>query len=151
MPSRQEEIHASIDLRGLAAGRHEIPLGAANLELPPGLKVLQVSPSRVVVELERRVARRLPIVPQLVGDRPRGFDAAAVVDPPEVTITGPISEIEGRDRVRTVAIDLAGLEPRGTPKTYTVGLQLSPASLRLSSGQPDQVRVTVTLTPRPDR
>lgn len=48
------ELGVVVDLQGYAAGHHQFPLTAANVEVPPGIEVVEIIPERVRVELEPR-------------------------------------------------------------------------------------------------
>lgn len=45
------QIGVVVDLEGFAAGNHEFPLTAANVEAPPGIDVVRIVPDRVRVVL----------------------------------------------------------------------------------------------------
>jgi diadenylate cyclase len=142
------DVRAFVNLRDRAPGLYTVLLGAENVAVPPGVVVAQITPPRVIVELERRRVRRVPVAPTLAGKVPNGLRREVVVEPANVAIEGPESLLVGLSSVPTDEIDLRDLSPENTPRTFVVGLVLAPAALRLAPGEPQRVRVTVTLRPR---
>ncbi len=147
---RADQVHAFLDLKDAAPGDDQpFLLGADNIELPPGLEVVKVVPSRIALDLERRVTKAVPVRARLAGAPRAGFrTGSVVVSPDKVRVTGPESAMAALDHVETAPVDLRALDP-AAPQTVPADLVLYPASLRLAPGQDKQVRVAVELRPAP--
>ncbi|UCD80495.1 MAG: diadenylate cyclase [Desulfobacterales bacterium] len=48
-----KEVRVHVDLKGLAAGKHKIMLSGKNVDLPAGVKVKQIIPQNIEVEINR--------------------------------------------------------------------------------------------------
>jgi YbbR domain-containing protein len=151
---RPEQVTAFVNLMGARAGTEQWSrLGAANVELPVGLEVVQVTPPSVAVDLERRIGAMVRVQPRLVGTLPPGVRLGEVkVEPATVQVGGPESDVRGLTVIPTTPIDVRSLTPRAG-STFDADLVLYPASIKLAPGQPRRVRVTVRLisAPRPSK
>ncbi|HKZ51637.1 MAG TPA: CdaR family protein, partial [Dehalococcoidia bacterium] len=88
------DFQAVVDLKGLGPGQHEIPVTVR----PPSrqVRVTEVIPDRVQVELSPEAARTVPVQVELVAQPPLGFEAGtAKITPQQVTVRGP-EEAVGR-------------------------------------------------------
>lgn len=75
----------------------------------PFITVEDISPSRVSVELERKIRRTLPVLPRTRGTLPFGYDLGEVTaEGGEVTIMGPASIIADFNVVYTRSVPLNG-------------------------------------------
>jgi diadenylate cyclase len=150
---KPEQVGAFADLKDAVAGPHQpVRLSAENIEVPPGLVVLRVSPSVLWLDLERRIEKEVPVTPKLVDSPPEGYRIVQVAVRPEmVKVTGPESFVGALTRVPTVPIDLRGLAPDGRPKIIDAALVLFPASVRLVEGEDKRVQVSLQLAPEPVR
>ena len=83
-----DDFEASIDLRGLPAGTHEILVRVRSLDAD--VRVRSVSPETVEVTVEPRVQRvDVPVAVVLVNPPPLGFEAGELtVSPKTVTLSG---------------------------------------------------------------
>jgi hypothetical protein len=150
---KPEQVGAFADLKDAVAGPHQsVGLSAENIEAPPGLVVVRVSPSVLWLDLERRIEKEVPVAPRLVGSPPEGYRLVQVaVRPAMVKVTGPESLVGALTRVPTVPIDLRGLAPDRRPKLIEAALVLFPASVRLVEGEDKRVQVSLQLAPEPVR
>lgn len=145
---KPEQVAAFVDLKESSSGAHKVPLSADNIKIPLGLDVVRVNPSTITVELEQRMEREIPIKPELVGPLPTGFQIARVIaNPAAVKISGPESVVRSLRTLSTEPISLQtlGLGPKELEKTVEVPLVLSPASLRLLSGQSKKAQVSIQI------
>lgn len=141
----QGDVRAWIDLSGLGEGEHVVKVNA-QVTLSP-VRVVNVEPSEVKVRLEKLTSRLLPVQLNISGDPALGYRKGSPrVEPAEVTVTGPQSQVM---RVATVraSLDVAGanetvkksivlqaLDERGNPVT---GVSLLPPSVTVT--QPIQL------------
>jgi len=115
-------------------------LTSNNVQLPYGLSVLRITPSRVHLRIEEIVNRFAPVVPHLEGDPSEGFAVSQItVVPSQVEVTGPRSAVIAVKNVTTDSIDISGLRGSHTEK---VNVGVDNSSVRLGSIK----KVTVSLT-----
>ena len=83
-----DDFSATIDLAGLTAGVHQVPV-QVTLDKQPAQVVL-VEPDHVALELEPRAERSVPVRVQIEGKPTLGYlMRAPIIDPREVTVSGP--------------------------------------------------------------
>lgn len=93
----------------LTEGENTIPIREDLIRVPRGIQVVDVSPRRVRVVLERAVEREVEIAPRVEGSPPDGYAVRQVAaSPPRVRLTGPASELARITRVRTLPISVLG-------------------------------------------
>ena len=79
-------------------------------DFPSGVQVIGISPDTVLTKLERMVSRTLPVRAKYSGRMKAGTQLAGtpVVDPSEVTVTGPASVVRGLISLETDEFDVEG-------------------------------------------
>ncbi len=139
---RPEQVGASVNLRNLGPGEgQEIHLSDENVELPVGLEVARLTPTSIIVDLHRRVSKRVPVRLQIRPEPPEGTQI--LVEPDSVLLVGPESEIRAIQQVITNPVVLGPAEAQQSQFTKTATLEALPDSVRLGPDQPEQVRVTI--------
>ena len=134
------EISYTMDLSGVTPGKNVIPLTTGENK-PPELRayeVLEVTPSRMILEVDKIMETNLPVKVAL-----RASPAASsvrlkdlVVDPPQVTVRGPASVIASMKEIQAeIPVDLAA---EGKAVSEEVPL-LAPPAVELN---PQVVKVT---------
>ena len=128
----------TISLTGVGPGHFERPITPADLPLPPGLDVGQVvGPRMVVLELDRRLSRRVPVSSRIEWTQPSAARPIAriVLEPANVTVTGPARVVTRLDTVALAPVRLDGRRdslrvdvwPGGLPE----GCIMEPPAVRL--------------------
>jgi len=119
---------------------------AAGLDLPAGVRVVQLTPASVPLSWEDRVDKDVSVLPQLVGEPPAGLAVAdpARIRPSVVEVQGPRSLIDGLDVLRTAEVSVVGL-PAGVHERE-VPLVLGDPRLEVTG--PSTVAVTFELSPK---
>ncbi len=103
------EIHLGRALRRLQQGENILTLSSAEVEVPRGVEVLSISPSRLKILVEPVEERRLEVIPELRGKPAPGFALGKVtVTPPRVRVEGPRVEVRRLLRAYTLPIDIEG-------------------------------------------
>ena len=134
------EISYTMDLSGVTPGKNVIPLTTGESK-PPELRayeVLEVTPSRMILEVDKIMEANLPVKVAL-----RASPAASsvrlkdlVVEPPQVTVRGPASVISSMKEIQAeIPVDLAA---EGKAVSEDVPL-LAPPAVELN---PQVVKVT---------
>jgi YbbR domain-containing protein len=145
---RWEEIEAGlasftafVDLRGITDREQEVRV-QVDVEGVRGVRVVEVTPERVTVNLEALTSLEVPVRVRPVGPLPLGFELGETsVDQPAVTVTGPESLVS---RVSEAVADInvtgftGGVEqtvtvvPRGAGGGEIRGVTLDPTTARVS-------------------
>ncbi len=98
-----------ISMKGAGPGlmRHIIELG--NITAPGGMTIDSVRPTEIVLELDRRVDRLVPVQPDLVGKPDLGFEIEAVATTPtHVRVSGPTERMQELEFIPTRELDIEG-------------------------------------------
>lgn len=145
-PARQvirlkpSDLSVLVDVSHLAPGSHILTLDTSFVQRPAGIEVLRIDPPRLPVELQRIIAREVPIAPRFAED-PRAWNYVVVgyeVKPERARVTGPEGLVAKLEQIRTHAISLQGVN---SSLTLTAPLDLKGLeSVRIS---PREVAVTV--------
>lgn len=134
------DVRVRVDLSRAREGDNTLQLSAADVQTPPGVNVLRLSPSTIRVTVAAAATRALRVVPQLRGSPPPGVQVSRVaVEPPTVQVKGPRATIEERAMVETAPVDVTDLHHN---ITRTVGLLL-PDSVYPTTHRTVQVTIEV--------
>lgn len=110
-PIREEDIIVSIDLINAKPGDRtvEITPENVNLELPNGVKLEEVQPSKIAIKLEAVEKREISVKAEMENNLPEGFEIYGIsVIPQKVPVRGPASFINAIEYISTEKIDLSG-------------------------------------------
>lgn len=111
-PINGNDLIVSVDLTGIPAGERVIPLSPENvrIDLPTGVKVKEIQPSRIAVNLETVEQKEITVQVETTGDPQDGFEVyGKSVAPAKVRVRGPASYIRALSMVSTEKIDISGL------------------------------------------
>lgn len=139
------EVVAMLDLESARPGSRLFHIRTEAIRVPYGVKVLQITPATIAVELERSVRRRVRVVPAIEGEPAPGFVAGEVQTRPDsVEVVGPESHVSALRAATTEPIILSG--QRATVQdTVTVGVPDS--AVRLV--EPTSANVSIQVVPAP--
>jgi len=136
-------VRAIVDLSGLEPGVYVVPVTVAVAYRPS--EVVEVTPGRVEITLDRQATRTLPVTVNVRGEVAVGYYAATpVVEPHTVTVSGPESAVSRVEAVQA-AISIDGV--RETIKR-DVALVPVDANGRLVEGvtiEPERTTITVAV------
>lgn len=140
LPTR--EIRARIDLSRARPGTNSYDILPDNFNIPRGLKVTQISPSSVKVELDRVMEKVVQVKAAVKGRPARGYRVSKIsVDPPYIALQGARSQLTGLTEVSTEVVDISGLK-----ETVKIAAPLRIGELRLKKDVKRTATVTVTVT-----
>lgn len=146
-----EQVEAFVDLKGKTYGAYQIALNQDSIELPVGLEVVRITPSKIQVELEQRAEKKLTVKPQFIGASPVGYKMEKIkVKPDYVKVSGAVSVLQKTDSIPTEPIELNRIEPTDEKHEIEVPLVLPSSSVRLLPGERKEVRVSFELQPGGD-
>jgi YbbR domain-containing protein len=121
----KNDLTATLDLTEVAPGDRVVSLTPDNVyvNLPPGIKLAEIQPGRIAVNLEAVEEKELEVRAETKGVPAAGFEVyASLVSPPKVKVRGPASVIRTLDSVETAKIDLAGKKSDFTAQQIAVNV-----------------------------
>jgi YbbR domain-containing protein len=119
------DLTATLDLTDVAPGDRVVSLTPENVyvNLPPGIKLTEIQPGRIAVNLEAVEEKELEVRTETKGVPAAGFEVyASQVSPPRVKVRGPASVIRTLESVETAKIDLAGKKSDFTAQQIAVNV-----------------------------
>jgi uncharacterized protein (TIGR00159 family) len=143
-----DDVRTFLDLKEIDIGTHNLVLGAGNVEIPLGLKVVRITPPAIKLEMELRIEKELEVKPNIVGFPPIGYQISKLsLEPEFVKVSGPNSILRAVRSLFTEPINLGNLQPNNGKRSINVPIVISPASLRLLDGQKKSVNVRIDFQP----
>jgi YbbR domain-containing protein len=128
-----------IDLTDAGPDTVKHAIDISEIDPPGGMTVVAVRPSEIQVTLDRIIERQLPVVEDVSGGPPFGYELEHPFefDPPRVRVTGPARDFANVDVVQTKAIHVEDVT-----SDFTTNVDLNPPkpTLRLK-----ETRVAVTV------
>lgn len=130
-----------LDMSNVLPGERTFTIGKNNVKLPRGVRLVEAIPSQERFKFERRLTRRIPVLVRLTGQSAHGYRMVSErVDPPELTVVGPASNVAGITAVSTDPVDISGVV--GSTE-FRTNAYVNDPYVRFQS--PPQVTVTVTM------
>jgi len=119
------DFRATLDLDGLQAGTYDLPVRVEPLTGRGGLRVTEVIPDTVAVELKSLFSKSVSASVSLEGGPPPGYEASIPeLDAETVLVTGT------QDRVTLVTQAVASLDLSGRTENLTQAIRLEPRDSR---------------------
>ena len=107
---RQGDIGAFIDLSDSRPGEQFLPVEEENIRLPFGMELVEATPSRLLLNLDRITEKMVDVRPTLEGEPAEGFRAEKVVLQPEkARVKGGESVLADVEFLRTETIKIGGI------------------------------------------
>jgi len=143
LKTQDNAVRAILDLSGLSAGKHEVPV-KIQISLRP-TQIILANPTSVTVDLEPIAIQTLTVSHSLSGQPAAGYQAGeAVWATEQVSISGPESIVKKAARARAL-VNLDGVhESIDTPVDIQV-LDANGEVLRGLTITPDTVRVNIPI------
>lgn len=108
---RRQHISRTINLAGASPGSMTIRNDPENLPFPRGIEVLRVQPAHTTLLIDRLKEKKLPVQAEVSGKPAAGFELEALqLDPATITVNGPEALLSQVNLLRTMPIDIAGLD-----------------------------------------
>ena len=141
---RRNAISVYVDLSDLREGTHEVPIQVSIAD--PDVVVIEQTPETLEFQLDKIITRTLPVLAVVTGSAGDGYnyeEGTAIINPSEVVISGPASQVAQVVAART-NIFLNGEQGQVTrPQTVELlGTQNNTVKVR-----PNTVQVNVPLQP----
>lgn len=105
-----KSIVATIDLSQAHLGENTFPLTSEAFKLPDGIKILNIRPASIMLDLEPMKVRPVPIRIRYAGTPRTNFVTRGVEAVPSMAmISGPASHVDKVESLDTQVIDITGL------------------------------------------
>jgi YbbR domain-containing protein len=108
---KNENLIVSLDLTSVQSGERIVQLTPDNVsvELPTGVKLEEIQPSKIAIKLEKVLERDVPVKAETEGGVAEGFEIyGSLVTPTTVRVRGPESYIKPLDSISTEKINVEG-------------------------------------------
>jgi YbbR domain-containing protein len=139
-------LSTRFDLSKALVGRQLFVISQENVLLPRSVKLVDASPPSISVSLEEIVEIEVEIQPQLVGTLPKGLELVSIiVEPKQVKILAPASDVEQRINLMTEPIYLESIKKDAKFSNRIV----APPNIQPADKKWPDVEVLVTVKPRP--
>lgn len=131
-----------LDLTGVAVGQASFKIGPDSFAVPRQTNVTSVSPSQIVLDIDRVVTRTLPVRLITEGAPAEGYKVASTeVIPSRIDVRGPSRELARLDEVETEPLAIEGIS---SDLDRTIDLTAPGGAARLQIGEAE---AKVTLEP----
>ena len=140
--ARRQDLSLTIDVSGAQEGPLQLDLSDRPIVgLPSQVRVLNVLPARLDIELDRLLRRTVTLAPVTRGELAPGFKLGKIrVEPDRIELSGPARALRGLAEVSTQPVDLAGLREDAS---FEVGLALPRGQVTTSRTVQTTVHVQV--------
>ncbi len=119
--AEKQLVHYPLSLFGIKPGEARFSVTTDRLSLPRGARISARSPSTIVLKIERVLAKRVRVRPDLGGTLGEGLRIVNVsIEPSEVTLKGARSSVRRIREVMTDRIDLGRLRETTTLETSLI-------------------------------
>ena len=109
------QVRLKVDLSGFAAGRQLVNLTKENVELPKKIRVLEIQPANVTLELQNLTLTRLKVKPQFIGELQDGYKVQEIeITPALVDVIVPVEKESSQKELLTTPIYLQGIKSSTT-------------------------------------
>lgn len=88
-----------MDLSDLRKGENVLAVNSAFIPFRSGVEVIEVTPSRITLNVDTIESKVVPLVAQITGDVPVDHMVEASFDPSAITISGPSAVLEKLDEI----------------------------------------------------
>jgi len=139
-----EEIRAILDLSGLSAGEHTLDI---QIQIPINpVRIETATPRTATIILEPLATRTFPVELSITGEPPIGYQAGEpTLDPNEIVISGPQSQVEQVAHVRAL-INLTGVRESIDQMATVQPLDEDNQSVQNLGLNPDEVSVKLPVS-----
>ncbi|OLN29556.1 putative secreted protein associated with spyDAC [Desulfovibrio sp. DV] len=135
----ESQLVYSLNLSKIVPGKNIVLFEPKNIPLPKVYEVVEIRPTRLELEVERRAVKTVPVKVMLRSSPPDGFSMSAVRAVPDtVRLTGPAGKLEKITEIRTQAITLPQPPParfdERVPLDVPEDVDVSPPAVQVVMG-----------------
>lgn len=131
-----------LDLSGVGIGQASFKIGQESFNVPRGTAVTGISPSQIVLDVDKIIVRDLPVHVATTGAPADGYRVGSIeTTPPRVRAKAPSKDLANLDTVDTEAVDVTGLT---TDAERVAAITSEGGTIRI---EPSEVTVKIGLAP----
>lgn len=143
---RPEQVQVRLDLEEAVVGQNIYSITQGDITLPPGIFLKKVVPPVVEATLDKSIKKKLPVQVDWVGKMPGNFTLSEIkMDPETIEVIGGERILQNIATIYTEKVQLDNIKKSGTT---LVNLALNPASLKISPGSKDKIKVNYVVKKR---
>lgn len=102
------QIEVNLDMTKAKKGMHIYTIDEKAVSLPAFMRIVDINPHSVTVDLEEKVRKTVPIKVSLSGRPKKGYRVFSVeTDPEEAEVVGAASRIQGVSHLETEPVDIS--------------------------------------------
>ncbi len=102
------EFDPAGDSDSIESGAYLIPLEKKRIPLTPDIRLININPSYISVQLEKKVSKQLKVTVPYIGEPAKGYIALEpATEPASIELTGAASVIQAVTELRTKPIDIS--------------------------------------------
>ncbi len=115
---QEKEEYITVDLtkrKRVVKGKVEVKFKSRDISLPFGVKVTKIEPSRIYLDIEQTLTKKVPVKINTLGELPSIQKMVySKVEPKSVLVKGPFSVVNELAHVETEAVSLNELKGEGS-------------------------------------
>jgi YbbR domain-containing protein len=143
---KPDQVTVKLDLSNARNGENVFTITHNNIAMPPGVRLNRIEPSQVKVVLDLPITKEIPIQVDWVGALPEGLIMKNVrLKPEAVPVTG-VGKIF--NKIKTLYTEKVHLDHLESSGNITVGLAISPASLKISNSFRGKIEISYIIGKR---
>lgn len=137
-----DRLTLRLDLSGVSIGQAVFKIGPEMFNVPRQTDVTRISPSQIVLDIDRITERQIPVHLDVQGQPAAGYRVTAVkVTPLDLTVRGPSRYLAHIDRIQTAPFELAGAKD-----SVEQAVEVIPPATRVAIEGPKTVDAVVTVS-----
>ncbi len=145
----RSQVYIVIDLLGKEAGAHTIDLTGHEVHVPRDVRLVQVIPSQLRLQVDRSINKVVEVKPRVIGKFADGYGVVDIkASPASIALAGPQRRIDAITDVTTDPVDASGVV--GTA-SFTAQVYVGDPLVRRVNPVPVQVIVTTAKLPSGDK
>lgn len=114
-----ESLSKRLDLSNTKAGTVSFSITSEGIPLPRGVKITRITPTQVIVVLQKLMTQKITVKPRIVGKPAPGYEIASVqINNPQVEIAGPEEVVKNIESLYTKPIEIQGLKTDLKQRTF---------------------------------
>jgi YbbR domain-containing protein len=127
-----DRLMLRLKLGGIGPGEMVLKLSPEMFHVPRQTTITQISPSQIILDIDRITDRRVPVRVSVVGQPAAGYRVAAIrTNPEDVTVRGPSRYLAHLHCVRTSPLDVSDADATSEIRQI---LSLQPVDDRIELG-----------------
>ena len=131
-----------LDLNGVGVGQASFKIGLESLNVPRGTAITSISPSQIVLDVDKIVDRNLPVHVVTIGTPANGYRVGSIESSPSrLSVRAPSRELGSLEAIETETVDLTGM---ATDSEHLTAIKPPDGTMHI---EPSEVMIKIGLAP----